>query len=284
MVIDPRQTVRAIRPPCKLNRQKARSYGSRLHDTWTTKGLCWAWRNTCGNCVSPRREAIRVGVRLPSADYSSTRFVRVNCIFGRSRSRPARIRRSATHPLGNPAHGQEHTPAEAWIWVGTVPARISQEEFHRVQAKLALNKKQATRNSKGDRYLLRALVSCGACQSACIARTTNGGLRYYICRCQAQPIYSQHDQRCHSRCIPAQQLDALVWEDLCRLITHPGYITDALQRARSGDWLPQHLQARKQALRKAQTGIRQQLDRLTDAYLTAIIPLAEYQRRGADLK
>jgi site-specific DNA recombinase len=79
-------------------------------------------------------------------------------------------------------------------------------------------------------------------------------------------------------------LDALVWEDLCQLITHPGYITDALQRARSGDWLPQHLQAPKQALRKAQTGIRQQLDRLTDAYLLAIIPLAEYPRRGADLK
>jgi len=143
--------------------------------------------------------------------------------IGRSRSRPARIRRSATHPLGNPAHGQDPTPAGAWTLVGTVPALVSQEDFDRVQAKLALNKRQAARNNKSHRYLLRALVSCGACQSACIARTTNGGLRYYICRCQAQPIYSQHDQRCHARCIPAQQLDALVWEDLCQLITQPDY-------------------------------------------------------------
>jgi hypothetical protein len=30
------------------------------------------------------------------------------------------------------------------------------------------------RNNKSYRYLLRALVSCGACQSACIARTTMG--------------------------------------------------------------------------------------------------------------
>jgi site-specific DNA recombinase len=204
--------------------------------------------------------------------------------IGRSRSRPARIRRSATHPLGNPAHGQDPTPAEAWTLVGTVPALVSQEDFDRVQAKLALNKRQAARNNKSHRYLLRALVSCGACQSACIARTTNGGLRYYICRCQAQPIYSQHDQRCHARCIPAQQLDALVWEDLCQLITQPDYIVDALQRARGGHWLPQHLQSRKQALRKAQAGISQQLERLTDAYLMAIIPLAEYQRRRSELE
>ncbi len=94
--------------------------------------------------------------------------------------------------------------------IGTVPALVSQEDFERVQVKLALNKKQATRNNKRHGYLLRALVSCGACQSACIARTTNGGLRYYICRCQTQPIYSQHDQRRRSRCIPAQQLDVLV--------------------------------------------------------------------------
>jgi site-specific DNA recombinase len=186
--------------------------------------------------------------------------------------------------LGNPAHGQDSTPAEAWILIGTVPALVNQEDFERVQVKLALNKKQATRNNKRYGYLLRALVSCGACQSACIARTTNGGLRYYICRCQAQPIYSQHDQRCRSRCIPAQQLDVLVWEDLCQLITQPDYIIDALQRARGGQWLPQHLQSRKQTLRKAQVGISQQLERLTEAYLMAIIPLAEYQRRRSELE
>jgi site-specific DNA recombinase len=156
--------------------------------------------------------------------------------IGRSRSRPARIRRSATHPLGNPAHGQDSTPADTWIPVGTVPALVSQEVFDRVQVKLALNKKQATRNNKSHRYLLRALVSCGACQSACIARTTNGGLHYYICRCQSQPIYSQHDQRCRARCIPAQQLDVLVWDDLCQLMNQPDYIIDTLQRAGDGQW------------------------------------------------
>ena len=145
-------------------------------------------------------------LRLPSPrgnqrwSAASIRGLLINPVYtgklyiGRSRSRPARIRRSATHPLGNPAHGQDSTPVEAWILIGTVPALVNQEDFERVQVKLALNKKQATRNNKRHSYLLRALVSCGACQSACIARTTNGGLRYYICRCQAQPIYSQPDR------------------------------------------------------------------------------------------
>ena len=165
-----------------------------------------------------------------------------------------------------------------------MPALVSQEVFDRVQVKLALNKKQARRNNKSHCYLLRALVSCGACQSACIARTTNGGLHYYICRCQAQPIYLQHDQRCRARCIPAQQLDVLVWDDLCQLMTQLDYIIDALQREGGGQWLPQDLQSRKQTLRKGQIEISRQLERLTEAYLTSIIPLAEYQRRRSELE
>src|SRR5260370_29411604 len=35
---------------------------------------------------------------------------------------------------------------------------------------------------------------------------------------------------------------------------------------------------------KAQVGISQQLERLTEAYLMAIIPLAEYQRRRSELE
>jgi site-specific DNA recombinase len=71
---------------------------------------------------------------------------------------------------------------------------------------------------------------------------------------------------------------------LCQLIIQPDYVTNALQRARSGDWLPQHLQARKQSLRKALAGLSQQLERLTNAYLTAIMPLTEYQRRRSELE
>jgi site-specific DNA recombinase len=184
---------------------------------------------------------------------------------GRTQARPARLRRSATHPLGQPAHSQDPTPPEAWTLVATVPALISQDNFDRVQAKLALNKQRASRNNTTHAYLLRALVSCGVCQSACIARTTKHGHSYYVCRGAAQPLYSQHAQRCTARYSPAQQLDALVWQDLCDLLTHPEYMAYALERAHGGHGLPQELQARKEALRKSQMSVTHQLERLTEA-------------------
>ncbi len=71
--------------------------------------------------------------------------------IGRSRSRPARIRRSATHPLGNPTHGQDATPVEEWILVGTVPALVSQADFDRVQAVSFQQRCVTGKGSRGER-------------------------------------------------------------------------------------------------------------------------------------
>jgi site-specific DNA recombinase len=57
-----------------------------------------------------------------------------------------------------------------------------------------------------------------------------------------------------------------------------------LERAQGGAWLPQELQARRTTLRKATASVEQQLERLTDAYLHAILSRAEYQRRRQDLE
>ena len=202
---------------------------------------------------------------------------------GRRRSRPPRTRRSATHGIGKPARGADFTPRDEWSLVGFIPALVTEDIFDRVQQKLASNMKQAARNNKSHPYLLRALVSCGACQSACISRTTNGGRSYYACRCLAQPLYSGHDKRCRSRYIPADQLDTIVWHDLVEIISEPEAIVNALQRAHQGHWLPQQQQARREALRKAQATLRQQVERLTEAYLAGIVQLSEYQRRRHEL-
>jgi site-specific DNA recombinase len=76
----------------------------------------------------------------------------------------------------------------------------------------------------------------------------------------------------------------LVWQDLCEVIMHPQSLTHALQRAYGGHWLPQDRQARQENLRRGRTQLQPQLDRLTEAYLNGIIPLAEYQRRRRDLE
>jgi len=75
-----------------------------------------------------------------------------------------------------------------------------------------------------------------------------------------------------------------VWEDLCDLLTHPEAIRQALGRAQRGEWLPQELQARRNGLRKANTSLSRQVDRLTEAYLEQIVSLEEYRRRRQDLE
>ena len=204
---------------------------------------------------------------------------------GRTRPRPAKLRRSATHLMGRPHDSLIPVPQAEWILVAEIPAIVSQQQFELVQAKLAANQSFATRHNTAHQYLLRALVSCGVCQLACFGRTSpNGEHSYYICTGKDKAVQNRREEKCPSRFIPARQLDELVWRDLCDLLTHPEVIAQAMQRAHGGHWLPQEFQARQENLRRGRASLDQQLNRLTEAYLSGVIPLAEYQRRRQDLE
>ena len=209
---------------------------------------------------------------------------------GRVRYRPARIRRSATHPIGHPHYSSDPLPEEEWIFIGEVPEVVGQEQFDLVAQKLSKNKSFARRNNKANEHLLRALVSCGECMLASIAVAKTFGKnndrkqRYYVCSGKFNKAQSAPEEKCSSRYAPAEQLDEIVWKDLCEVLTHPESITDALRRAHGGEWLPQELKARQENLRKGRSALGRQLERLTEAYLGEVIPLAEYQRRRKDLE
>ena len=199
---------------------------------------------------------------------------------GRWHYRPPRLRRSATRPIGRRHVSSDVTAPEKWTLVATIPAIVSQEQFDLVQRKLAQNQTFARRNNTTHQYLLRALVSCGQCGYASVARK-NGRYGYYVCSSKHKRMGAEH---CSSRHIPAQQLDELVWQDLRDVLMHPESLEHALQRAHGGHWLPQELQARRENLHKARLAIRQQVGRLTDAYLHEVIPLPEYERRRRELE
>jgi site-specific DNA recombinase len=202
---------------------------------------------------------------------------------GRTRSRPPQIRRSATHRLGRPHDRLTPLPPQEWIPVAQIPALVSLEQFALVQAKLAQNQSFASRHNTVTSYLLRALVSCGHCQLACTARSLKPQFAYYICSGKAKPTHSHRETPCASRFIPARQLDSLVWQDLCDLLLHPEHLSAALEQAHAGHWLPQEWQARREILQKGRRSVQQQRERLTDAYVHGVLPLAEYERRRRDL-
>jgi site-specific DNA recombinase len=202
----------------------------------------------------------------------------------RTRVRAPTHRRSATHPIGR-SHGTAvPQPADTWLLVGQVPAVVSQAHFDEVQAKLATNRSFARRNNTAHQYLLRALVSCGHCGLSCTARANNGHNFYYLCGGKGHSTFSHRATCCPARHTPAGQLDQLVWNDLCRLLSEPEPLAAAVTRAHGGAWLPQELHARRETLRRAQTHLAQQIERLTDAYLRAVLPLEEYERRRRDLE
>ena len=202
---------------------------------------------------------------------------------GRTRMTKSHQRRSAVHPVGKTGQSSARVPPEQWIHVATIPTIIETQPFEQVQAKLSHNQQVASRNNTAHQYLLRALVSCGQCNLSCTARQRPPDYHYYICSGKTDVVYSRLHERCSARYIPAHQLDDLVWQDLCEVLTHPEIIAVALQRAHGGGWLPQELQARRENLRGGQVALQNQLDRLTEAYLSGVIPLPEYQRRRADL-
>jgi site-specific DNA recombinase len=100
---------------------------------------------------------------------------------GRPRAHQPRARRSALQPVGRPGSSRTMTTAEAWTRVAEVPAIITAEQFAHVQAKRARKQQFARRNNTAHPSLLRALVSCGLCQTGGCGRTS-AGHSYYTCR------------------------------------------------------------------------------------------------------
>src|SRR6266480_547619 len=201
-------------------------------------------------------------------------------LTNRTRVAPARRRKSAMLPAG-PGVSHAPRPPQDWIEV-PVPPVVSAEIFAQVQAKLDANQQGAARNTRHE-YLLRALVSCGACRLSCGCRQSAAGYSYYLCRGRTDPLRVAQGQRCTARYIPAAQLDELVWADLCALLTDPAQVTRAVTRARGGAWLPQELQARQATIGQALGQLERQQQRLLDAYLAEVIALAELERKRQDL-
>ncbi len=201
-------------------------------------------------------------------------------LTNRTQVTPARRRRSALLPAGR-GESLAPRPEQDWIEV-PVPQIVSEETFAQVQAKLDTSQQSAARNTRHE-YLLRALVSCGACRLACTGRQSAAGYRYYLCRGRTDPLRAAQGRRCTARYIPAGQLDERVWADLCALLTDPAQVARALARAQGGAWLPQELQARQATLGQALGQLERQQQRLLDAYLAEVVTLPELNRKRQDL-
>jgi len=210
--------------------------------------------------------------------------VYIGIVYGERMRKVERKYRWSPLRVSRTEYSHKMLPPEQWIEIARIPAIISKQQYDLVQAKLAKNQQVSKRNNKSHEYLLRAMVSCGVCSLACTGRASKNGYSYYWCQSKHDCLYKGTEKRCQSRLIPVKQLDELVWRDLSEVIVHPESINNALARAHAGHWLPQQLQSRLATLRKGQASLKQQLERLTQAYLNEVILLEEFKRRRMDIE
>ncbi len=212
---------------------------------------------------------------LRSPAYTGTAY------SGRTHPLPARQRKSALQPVGRGASTQP-APGDEWIAL-RVPAIVSQDTFELAQQRLEQNKQMARRNNREHDDLLRGLVSCAQCQLSATGRTLHADYAYYVCRGRSDPLRTAKDERCTARYAPADALDQLVWQDLCRLLVDPALITHELTRAQASEWLPQALQDRLRTLRNALAQLARQQTRLLEVYLAEVIGRDEFERKRQEL-
>ncbi|MDP9374520.1 MAG: recombinase family protein, partial [Chloroflexota bacterium] len=167
-------------------------------------------------------------------------------------------------------------PADTWIAVA-VPAIVTPDLFAAAQERLARNRAWSPRNTQGE-YLLRRLVSCRRCGRAeCVSN--NGRYAYYRCLPRAGESADEGQARCQEQSVPTGALDAVVWADLCQVLTDRAVLDEAVRRAQTG-WLSDDARsARQHDLRQRRATLDRQRQRLIDAYAAEAVTLEELQRR-----
>jgi site-specific DNA recombinase len=175
-------------------------------------------------------------------------------------------------------------PREQWIGI-PVPPLVSEETYALAQEQLEKNKRHATRRTKEPTLLQSMLVckQCGYAYYRSSTRTSKHKLYYY--RCLGSDNYRHLGGRvCENRPIRQDYLDALVWEEIIRLLQEPALIGAEIDRRIQASQTAKPTVRRKETLRKEQTRVQRNIVRLLDAYQEELLPLDELRPRMVVLR
>lgn len=177
-------------------------------------------------------------------------------------------------------------PRDQWIAL-TIPPIVDADVFARAQEAKTHNRDFSPRRLKGERFLLRRLVRCGACDAATSChrmRGRNGTVHhYYYCQRHDSVKTGGRQHRCQQRNIRADALDDFVWKELQRLLSDPQQLRTAYSALSESpmktdiDVLAQQLNL----VRRRTLEARKEEERLLDAYQAGVIDLPQLQRREA---
>ena len=194
-----------------------------------------------------------------------------------------------TSRSGRRQHLQRRRAEEEWIAI-PCSSVVSDEVFAAAQAVSRDNSMWSPRNIKEEAWLLRGLVTCGACHVGTTChkmRGRNGTFhRYYSCRHHDPLRAGGEAHRCPERNIRADALDSFVFEQVRAVLLsletlHAGEAAIAASTPVADDELLGRELGRIERKLESNEAERR---RFADLYQAGLLELTEVQRRARDIE
>jgi site-specific DNA recombinase len=175
-------------------------------------------------------------------------------------------------------------PREQWIQI-PVPAIVDEDTFDRVAARLADNKRFASRNAKVPSLLqgLAACASCGYGYYRTCTRTTNKKIYYY--RCLGSDDYRHEGGRvCVNKPVRADHLDTVVWDHVTGLLADPQLIRAEIDRRLDSARTANPVAQQRKRLDTALANTSNAIAAMIEAFGEQLITIDELRARMPDLR
>jgi site-specific DNA recombinase len=207
--------------------------------------------------------------------------------YGKTELRP---RQRITRPLrqrngvASRNSANHERPRQDWIEIA-VPALISEETFALAQEQLEQNKRHSPRRTI-EPSLLQGMLVCERCGYGLYRTSTQtSARRLYYYRCIGSDGYRHlKGAVCENPPVRQDQLDAVVWTELMRLLEDPKLIQEELNRRLEAASNADPLKRRQEQLHRDHARLSKSMDRLLTAYQDGLMSLEQLRCRIPELR
>ncbi len=169
----------------------------------------------------------------------------------------------------------QERPRQDWIEIA-VPALVSEETFALAQEQFEKNKRYSPRRTI-EPTLLQGMLVCQRCGYGLYRTSTQTSERtLYYYRCIGSDAYRHlKGAVCNNQPIRQDQLDAVVWQEIMRLLEDPSIIQEELDRRLQAAKTTDPLKRRQDQLHRDQARLTKSMDRLLIAYQESLSKLEQ---------
>jgi len=234
-------------------------------------------RTQGGRC---RWDSGTIGGMLRNSSYQGQAvFGKRRCGAPRPRWRPRR----GQAEVAKACHSLYQQPDSEHIRIA-VPALVDAELFAAVQERLAENQRRLRVSRPGARYLLQGLLVCSSCGYALSVQRSGLNSKYTYYTCPGTYVSElTHRRVCPNGRQRTEAVEAVVWNDVCALLSEPQRLRQEFERRQQSGVAPGHTVNQK-GLHGSLHKVRQSIGRLIDAYTAGLIAAGEFEPRIRRLK